>query len=215
MNKFFKTGMLIILIGVPVFIIFFLNLFGSNTYTVPPLRPFEDYEEMGIANPSTMDCAPRPTGQPIRIPSGLSGHFSEARFKLVALVDQPCDEACVALFQELLRVDDKFRKDQRVKFLFFDVSPADLLSSGNWETERQSYFLPENWNFIEASESPENLAFLTCELFLGDADRLPPFRQHLVALVSPTNRLTGIYDLSEKEGVDRLAVEVQILKDEF
>lgn len=207
MNKYIRAGMLVILLGIPAFIIAFLNLFGSNTFEVPEIDPFSNYTEIGIENPLNLGCN-LAGSEELAVPTSLSSAFSKSGFKILFFTPDSCESECLSILQELVRAHDKVGTNGLARTFILSSEEGNT----NWKSLQNEYVLPKGWHYISYQPTEEWKAFLTCGVYLSQpASDSFQLKHHLVCAFSPDNRLVGIYNFQKREEVDRLAFELEIL----
>ncbi len=204
--------MLLFLLTIPAFIIVFLNLFGTNSFTIPPVDPFANFEKLGIDDPALVGCNQPLANESVKVPAYLSNALSASAYKVVRFAPYPCEtDECLTSFQQLVRVHDKFTGKEAVDFFIFSLSDAETT---DWGAFRQKYYLPESWYFISVQWNEELAEMANCGLYLGNSKEENSFKTDLVALLNEQNQLKGIYKLADKEEMDRLSTEIKILLSE-
>ncbi len=203
MNVIRKTGVLLVLLAVPVLLYLFLRNFGQNHYEVPV------YYQDGVA---ATDC---PANDSIHtIPSfslqqaddsqRLDETDLDNRITAVYLFSMPCDSACQQVMEELARVQDVFEKEETVQLLAVSSSEADV--PGLKSLAQKFNSRPARWKFLTGS--PEAVQMLRqCGLVLDQQKEVV----QPVVLIDGERKIRGYYTGTDAAEIDRLVLEIRIL----
>lgn len=209
-----KTGILLLILAIPVLIYLFLQGFGSNQFDIPV------YYEEGVYS-SNADCA-FSEGQHY-IPSfslinqdhntitdeALAGHITVVDFFFTS-----CPDICPIMTSELSRVASAFRKEDNFKILSFLVDPTydspEVLKhyAANYGANE------EQWQFV-TGDKKAIYSLARCGFILpvqdGDGGKGDFIHSEKLVLVDQNKRIRGYYDGTDREDVDRLIIETGIL----
>jgi len=197
-----KLILLIFILVIPASVFIFLKYFGTNTFEVPYL--FEN----GIPNclqsesPNIVSdfdlfgALPQP-----------SDKYDNSEYLIYGIVDKSKKSQLSNLIIQLIRIQDAFFESDPPYFVllisgnFSDVQEMKLLSSSmGLRNSNTQYFYSDKSVLYE---------FLKCEiaLIMNNSDELTN-----IALVDTERKIRGIYAGLDREEVDKLILELKILK---
>jgi protein SCO1/2 len=232
MNK--KTGILIMTLIVPVFIYIGLKLFGQNHYSLPRYIPAIDSTtgEIKMAkrlkqrwNESELDTVfqsipsfqlSNEQGRPFSSKQ-LAGKIYVANFFFTR-----CGTICPKISSQVSRVTDAFVEDKDIHFISISVDPkydqADKLAAYAKRFEADS----TRWNFLTGDKKIiYPLILKGYHVPLADASEYDAaiknpdetfIHSERLVLVDKSGIIRGFYDGTDKKEVDRLIVEIKVLK---
>jgi protein SCO1 len=214
MNSLYKAGILLVLLAVPVLIFVFLKSFGNNRYDLPVY-----YEEGVISSLENCNFTSGPHTIPaFRFSSQNNELISEdILLNKITVVDfffTSCPNICPVMSKQLSRVQEKFKDDERVNILSFTVDPEhdtrDVLQSYAQKFEANQ----GSWHFLTGEkENIYSLARCGFLLPVEDGDGSPEdfIHSEKFILVDGKKRIRGYYDGTDREDVDRLILEMNVL----
>lgn len=206
---------LICILLIPVLIILFLRNFGTNTYEIPVLY------EQGIEDPfGTCDFV---QGQQHYIPdfsfvsqdSSFRGRSEmEGKITIVDFFFTSCPSICPIMSNEMERVQDAFRNEDKVQIYSISIDPeydtpsvlADYASKYNARTDK--------WFFLTGSKE-QTYDLVRCGFALPIVDGFDNPEDFVHSdkfiLVDGEGRIRGYYSGTTREGVDKLILESKVL----
>ncbi|MDQ3393512.1 MAG: SCO family protein [Bacteroidota bacterium] len=217
MKKLFKAGILLITLAVPVFIFLFLKAFGSNNFTIPI------YYEEGVIS-SLSQCTFSKDVH--RIPdfelttsrnTKISHQVLEGKVTVVDFFFTSCPNICPAMSKEMSRVHDKYKSHPDFQILSFTVDPQHDNVSSLDKYSKRFEIRGNEWQFITGEkEKIYHLARCGFILPVEDGDGSPEdfIHSEKFILVDAQKRIRGYYDGTDREDVDRLITEIDILNKE-
>lgn len=199
MSKFTKYVVLGVTLIIPVFIYVFLELFGSNQFTVP------SYYQEEIPDKYS-ECSG------VRAPYGVSfsgdsliDYHSRGKIILVNPVVDECFD-CPPNLNEIKRVLNK-HNDIKVVSFYETVYTSITDDLG----------LPKGWDLVGLSQV-DLIELMRCKLLL-DMPQTTTLEElskiNRLVLIDPQGKIRGYYEKEDREEIDRLIVELSILKQEF
>ncbi|MEY4275179.1 MAG: SCO family protein [Aquirufa sp.] len=232
MNK--KTGILLMTLIVPVFIFLGLKTFGTNHYTLPRYIPAIDSTtgEIKMAkrvnprwNESEMDTVFQTipsfqltdeSGKPFSSAS-LQGKIFVANFFFTR-----CGTICPKITSQVSRATDTFNQDPEIRFISLSVDPnfdkPEKLSAYAKRFEADS----TRWTFLTGDKKViYPLILKGFHVPLADASEYDAaiknpdetfIHSERLVLVDKDGVIRGFYDGTDKKEVDRLIMEIKVLK---
>jgi len=200
---------------VPILIVLFLKTFGNNQYEIPVL--FEN----GIDN-QFMECDVEENVQHT-IPEfsfisqdGLTMGRDEMEGK-ITIVDfffTSCPSICPVMSTEMERVDDVFRKEDRVQIYSISIDPEYDTPKILKEYAEKHNATKDKWFFL-TGDKQETFNLARCGFLLPalDGKGIPDDFVHSdkFVLVDDQGRIRGFYSGTSREDVDLLILETKIL----
>lgn len=209
-----KAGMLLVLLAIPVFIFLFLKAFGNNSYTLPV------YYEEGVD--SSLETCNFSKGQHY-IPEfsftsqdgrTINDQVLNDKVTVVEFFFTSCPNICPVMSKELLRVQDKFEDQEGVQILSFTVDPEHDTQKVLKEYSERYEVQNESWNFLTGDKT-EIYRVARCGFVLpvedGNGSPEDFIHSEKFILVDGQKRIRGYYDGTDREDVDRLMMEIDIL----
>lgn len=199
-----RTGILLLLLALPVFIWLFLKFFGQNRYDVPV------FYEQG----APLDDCSGGSQQPHAIPSFSLQEVIDQRTATEDIFDNhisavyffsyPCDSLCFQVMEELARVQDVFERQHDVQIVSINENSTD---PQRLEALPKTFNrLPGQWKFLTgAGEEVANL--MQCGFVLENNSK----KDHPVVLIDGKRRIRGYYSGTDAVEIDRLILEIRIL----
>jgi protein SCO1 len=217
MNKNTKTVLLTSLLIFPVLVFLFLKGCGSNHYTLPVYFAYDSTLVDG--NYVVTDAHKIPEFSFINQEgekfgsSDLKGKIFVADFFFTR-----CTGICLDMTTQLKRVQDAYKDNNDVSIISFTVDPRNDSSAILKNYASEYHIKSDKWNLITGNkDSIYTLAQKGFYLAAGENEEDPIDFIHSpkCMLVDKQGRIRGIYDGTDKEDVDRLITEIQILIYEY
>lgn len=210
--------MLLLILVIPVFIYLFLQSFGSNSYAIPVF-----YEE-GVE--SSLEHCEFSKGQHF-VPDftmtshdneEIAGELMENKITVVDFFFTSCPDICPVMSSELGRVNEIFKDKTAVQIFSFTVDPAydtpQVLNAYAKEYGAEG----GQWKFL-TGEKEEIYSLARCGFLLpvqdGDGSKADFIHSEKIILVDGQKRIRGYYDGTDREEIDRLITEINILLDTY
>ncbi len=207
------------LLLVPIFLYFFLRMFGSNHYALRTYFPVinEDTEEPLIQNGDTVfQKIPdfKLTSQLNRSVSqkDLNGSVYVANFFFAS-----CRDVCKKMTTQLTRVQAAFPNNPEVKLVSYTVDPERDTVATLQQYANMYGANAKQWYFLTGPKADiYNLAQEGYKLSAMQAPSITPdfIHSEKLILVDKDKQVRGIYDGTSTEEVDRLIVEIKVLLQE-
>lgn len=218
MNKKIKTGILAALLVLPVFILVMLYKFGNNHFKVPV---YHAYDSALVEGEYVITEAHQiPDFQFVNQEGEkISGKDLKGTIYVADFFFSRCQGICKSMSSQLVRVQEEFKDNNKVKIISFTVDPT--YDSVEILKEYAKFYraIPGKWNLVTGSkDSIYKLAgpygfFLNAQE-IKDVDNDFIHDNHFV-LVDKEGRIRGYYDGTDKKEVDRLITEIAILLHEY
>ncbi len=206
--------MLLLILVIPVFIYLFLQGFGSNSYAIPV------FYENGVE--SSLEHCQFSEGQHF-IPDfemisqdneTITADMMESKISVVDFFFTSCPDICPIMSSELERVNQIFKEKANVQILSFTVDPAfdtpEVLKAYAKEYRAD----PDQWTFL-TGDKEDIYSLARCGFLLpvqdGDGSKADFIHSEKVILVDEQKRIRGYYDGTDREDIDRLITEINIL----
>lgn len=202
MNKFGKTGILLVTLAIPVFIWLFLKFFGSNSFELPI------YYTQGID--SLSDC--RSTSQPHQISdfkltqvNGDSLRLSDLKDHILLSYFLPntCGADCEFVLEQLANVNTVLRNEENFQILVF---ANEKYSDEQLGSLQQRYDIASGQLYFLQSNTPAYNDLKKCGFVLSAE------QENTLVLTDADQRIRGYYDGTDASEIDRLKGEVKILE---
>lgn len=197
MRFFLKAGMLLLILVLPVLIYIFLQAFGKNEYDLPV------YFENGVD--SVAAGCDYPEGQ-YKVPADFLG---KANNNIIIAFFRPAGIKSTSLISEVARAMNVFQKED-VKLLLF--SPENETDFHQLEKELTS-FGNKSSQWLLSSNHPEQIKNIAaCGFVILEALNENSLDDHFpLVLIDKERRIRGYYNGEDREEIDRLIVEINIL----
>jgi len=222
MKKNIQAGVLLILLAIPVFIFAFLYLFGENKYEVKVLSP----KELTVYNPKVVNCEENIVDGVHRIPEFTFTSQDSAAYGLENLKGKifvtdffftKCPSICIEMTSELLRVQEFYKKEPNVQLVSFSVDPTYDSPSVLAEYAEKYNANTHKWNFL-TGEAKDIYELARCGFFIvakpNEEIKNDFIHSDKLVLVDTKGRIRGYYSGTDREDVDRLITEIQVLLQE-
>jgi len=223
MKKQYKAGLLVILLVVPASLYLFLVFFGENRYQVPKYYP-KGVETKLVNGKEIQDTLYH------TIPNfSLSNQYGEkvtqenvkGNIYVVDFFFTSCGnpDFCPRMATELSRVQEAFRDENTVKILSYTVDPKtdDVPTLLKYAEEKGAK--KDKWYFLTGDKTAiYQLAQKGYFVTAGEEGQVvtPDFiHTSKFILVDKEGRIRGYYNGIDREEVDKLIVEIEILLAEY
>ncbi|HEX8506844.1 MAG TPA: hypothetical protein VF630_15880 [Hymenobacter sp.] len=211
-----QTLLLGLLLLVPVLAFLFLFSFGSNRYALPTYLP-DRVDSTQVGGKWRRDTVFHQIA-PFRLPASTGREVSSQELGQGLYIAQflQDDVASGQVARQLLRVQEKFRHEPRVKLVTFVLNSDATSTAGLSMLAEKFGTIAGKWYFLSGDAATLN--FLTQQEFRLTADpkRLPGavYTANIPAgrllLVDNQRRVRGIYDGTDGREIDRLLTEVTV-----
>jgi protein SCO1/2 len=222
MKLSWRTGLLLVLLAVPVFLIFFLHKFGQNHFKLVTYFP-EDVQEKVVDGKTVSDTIFHAI-PPFRFTSSdneiITEKKTENKIYIADFFFTTCPGICPLMSNQLKRVQEAFIDYPDILILSHTVDPDnDSLSvlrdyakaykaiKGKWYFLRgdkdQIYELAQKGYFISALEDEKE----------EGSDRF--VHSDKLVLVDKERHIRGFYNGTDPKEVDRLILETKVLLSEY
>lgn len=200
MTKFQKTGVLALMLALPVLLWLFLKFFGQNQFDIPLYYP-NGLDSLTNCNNTT---APHQVSQ-LSLENLQGASIDEralsGQASIIYFLPDNCTDTCLLVLEELAKLQKVFEAQSSVQILTIGSTddPAALQSlSQRYRAQ------PEEWRFLIGATP----VIKRCQFAL-------PFPKmstnQTLVLVDSSRRIRGYYAGTEPDEVDRLTVEIKIL----
>ncbi|WP_426059540.1 SCO family protein [Hymenobacter sp. B1770] len=211
-----QTLLLGLLLLLPVLAFLFLFSFGKNRYALPTYLP-DRVDSTQVGGKWRRDTVFHQIA-PFQLAASTGRQVSSQELGQGLYIAQfyADDEASARVARQLLRVQEKFRKEQRVRLVTFVLSADAANPAALTRLAEQYGTIAGKWFFLTGA--PDTLRRLTHQEFRLTADpkRLPGavYTANIPAgrllLVDNQRRVRGIYDGTDGREIDRLLTEVTV-----
>lgn len=131
--------------------------------------------------------------------------------------DTSCPAVCRQVASQLVRVQETFQNNPKVKIASFTVEPAQDSVEVLKDYAIQYGANPAQWSFLTGSR--EKIYQLSSEGFSLPVGQIAgpeaPVYSEKVVLVDKAHRVRGIYNGTDSGEIDRLIMEINVLLDEY
>lgn len=211
-----QTLLLGLLLLVPVLAFLFLFRFGSNRYALPTYLP-DRVDSTRVGGEWQRDTVFHQIA-PFKFPASTGRAVSSQELGQGLYIAQfyGADEASARVARQLLRVQEKFRHESKVRLVTFVLNDAPGQSNSLTQLAEQYGTIAGKWFFLTGPV--DTLTLLAKQEFrlTTDPKRLPGavYTANLPAgrllLVDNQRRVRGIYDGTDGREIDRLLTEVTV-----
>ncbi|MBB6461268.1 SCO family protein [Flammeovirga kamogawensis] len=213
-----KWVFLFTLIGIPLVIFFFLKNFGTNEYQLD--KP----EELQVYSLKSVNCEPNEIDGVHRIPEfnflnqdsiQFSNQDLKGKIYVADFFFTSCPDICKAMTSSLLRVQERFKNEDRLRLVSFSIDPKYDTPSVLSNYVEKHKINTKQWNLLTGDqETIMNLGqcgfYITAkEEALGQDTSLS--HSDKLILVDTENRIRGFYSGTDQEDVKRLLTEISLL----
>ena len=220
MLNFKKTGLLAVLLLVPVFVFLFLRYFGKNKYTVPRYVPVQ-VDSVQTDNGYRYDTVFH------KVPDFSLTNFDgkqvsqknlEGAVYVADFFFATCTTICPKMTTQMGRVQELYKNNPAVKLVSYTVNPAQDSVSVLKAFAEEYDAVPGKW-FMLTGPKKEIYELARTGYFLpvadGDGGVDDFIHSPKLVLVDPNKNIRGFYDGTDPKDVDRLITEVRIVLHEF
>ena len=211
-----QTLLLGLLLLLPVLAFLFLFSFGTNRYALPTYLP-DHVDSTKVGGEWQRDTVFHQIAA-FQLPASTGRVVSSQELGKGLYIAQfyGSDEASVRVARQLLRVQEKFRHESRVRLVTFVLNADSKQVSSLTRLAEQYGTIAGKWFFLTGAA--DTLRRLTIDEFRLTADpkRLPGaiYTANLPAgrllLVDNQRRVRGLYDGTDGREIDRLLTEVTV-----
>jgi protein SCO1/2 len=220
LKKYIKAGILLIVLGVPVFVFIFLKVFGENKFDLPNYFPeLDESGELKVVNGDTTF---------IKVPdftltdqSNEMVEYKKDKITVVSFFFSRCGTICPITNKNLLRVAETFKSNDFVQLLSLTVDPVydrpEVLNK--YANELGSNY--NNWRFLTGDKKLiYDLAIKGMKLPVSDASEYDKnivdidqtfIHSDKLLLIDSSGKIRGIYEGTNKSDIERLVVEIKVL----
>jgi len=217
-NKTLKAVILIALLVIPAFVFIFLKTYGENQFSLPYYFPEEN--ELGKIKTSDGDTLY------YRIPDidlvdvndrKLKLSSFDSKLKVLGFYEPTCDSLTSLFLKNIGRVNETFKKDEKIKFLFIDVTNDYENSQEQLKFQEDRIASGMNLNFVKGKgedfdQMIERVEFVTDSL--NETNACETLRvKYNVLLLDNEDKVRGIYSAFDLNEIERLRLEIKVLKD--
>jgi len=199
------AGILLLTLAVPALLFVFLHTFGENQFVIPV------YYQDGVPL-SRENCTWLPG--PYQVPdftlftadsNKVSSAILDQKTSIIHFVPATENQEMTQLYADLNRLMTAFQTNASVQLL--------SLFSSNTSKPDPDHRYVNRW--LVLSGNPETIDHLsTCGFIVPSVDFPDLSPEYQLVLVDGKRRIRGYYDSREKEEIDRLITEIEILKTE-
>jgi protein SCO1 len=220
LKKYIKTGILLIVLGVPVFVFIFLKVFGENKFDLPRYFPELDASgEVKVANEdTTFIIVP---DFKLKDQSGNDFGFRKEKLTVVSFFFSRCGTICPITNKNLLRVAETFKSNDFVQILSLTVDPVYDTPEVLDKYAKELGGIYKNWRFLTGDKKyTYDLAIKGMKLPVSDASEYDKnivdidqtfIHSDKLLLVDTKGNIRGIYEGTNKSDIERLVVEIKVL----
>ena len=211
-----QTLLLGLLLLVPVLAFLFLFRFGTNRYALPTYLP-DRVDSTKVGGEWQRDTVFHQIAA-FHLPASNGRQVSSQELGQGLYIAQfyGPDEASARVSRQLLRVQEKFRHEPRVRLVTFVLNADSQQASSLTHLAEQYGTIAGKWFFLTGPA--DTLRHLTIDEFRLTADpkRLPGavYTANLPAgrllLIDNQHRVRGLYDGTDGREIDRLLTEVTV-----
>jgi len=214
MNKYIKAGVLLFLVAIPAFLFSLLDV--SEPYGKVRLQK---YYPQGIESLTKDTIYHRvPYYSYLNQDSVLiDSNFVENKIQVVDFKFTSCETICPKMTSNMVDVYSKFLDNKDLVFISFTVDPIKDTPSILKRYQNDYKVRNKNWAFLTGE------AFSIYELarkgfFISgyyDVNVNDFVHSEKVILVDKSRVIRGYYDATDKEEIERLKIEIKVLKKEY
>ncbi|MDP1813985.1 MAG: SCO family protein [Leadbetterella sp.] len=220
LKKYIKTGILLIVLGVPVFVFLFLKFFGENKFDLPHYFPELDASgEVKVVKGDTVFIK-APDFQ-LKDKNGEVYSYKKGEISVVSFFFSRCGTICPITNKNLLRVAENFKSDSLVRILSLTVDPIFDTPQVLNEYALELGANYENWVFLTGDKKYiYDLAIKGFKLPVSDASDYDKnivdidqtfIHSDKLLLIDKFGHIRGIYEGTNKSEIERLVVEIKVL----
>jgi protein SCO1/2 len=208
-----KTGILLTLFMVPVFIIFMFTILGKSHHRLPVFFAYDSIQVDGEYKVTDAQTIPDFKFINYNLDTIRGRQFSN-KIRVFDFVFTTCGGICPQMTKQLSRAQEFVRNDSNVVFISFTVDPA-YDSPQVLAKYAQKYEAMPNWYFLTGSKDSiyhlgQNAFYLTTKQ--NEKDPLDFLHSNKLILVDQNGWIRGYYNGTEEKEVDRLVTEIKVLQ---
>jgi protein SCO1/2 len=219
-KKYFRAGILFLVLGVPVFVFLFLKFFGNNKFDLPHYFPeLAENGEVKIVAGDTLF---------IKVPDfklfdqdSIELSFNQGQIRVVGFFFSRCGTICPVTNKNILRVAENFKKSKDLQILSITVDPK-YDTPHILKLYSQTFgFSGDNWKFLTGDKKYiYDLCIKGFKLPVSDASQYDSkisnvdqtfIHSDRLLLIDKENHIRGIYEGTNVTDIDRLMVEIKVL----
>jgi protein SCO1 len=210
-----QTLLLGLILLVPVLAFLFLKSFGTNRYALPTYLP-DRVDSTQVAGKWQRDTVfhrigefqfTSQSGRPV-----TGAELSGKGLYVASFFFTSCPGACPRLNSQLVRVQEKFRQDPRVRLASFTVDPARDSVSVLARYSEQYGAIAGKWFFLTGDKTAlYRLATEEFRLPSPQGSGSPLIHSQTLFLVDRNGNVRGRYDGTKERDVNRLITEIEVL----
>lgn len=208
-----QTLVLGLILLVPVLAFLFLKSFGTNRYALPTFLP-ERVDSTQVAGKWQRDTVYHQIGE-FRLASQSGREVSDRELRekglyVASFFFTTCPGACPRLNSQLVRVQEKFRQEPRVRLASFSVDPARDSVAALARYAEEYGAIAGKWFFLTGNQPAVN-RLLTQELRATSSLDPGPAHSQQLFLIDQAGHVRGRYDGTSEKDVNRLITEIEVL----
>jgi protein SCO1 len=217
MKSLLKTGILALLLVVPVLVYLFLRSFGENHYRLPTFFPIETVSKK-IGNKTVIDTIFHnipPFYMLNQEGDSINMNFLKGKIWIGSFFFTRCPGICPTITSNLAKVQETFLKDDEIQMLSFTVDAPHDSSSVLKEYAEKFGINANKWQLLtnNVPNSIYNLGFYGFKLPADTLDKT--LHSEKITLIDKENKIRGFYTGTNKKEIDRLITEIKILQYEY
>lgn len=215
-----KKLILSILLILPILVFLFLSFFGKNHYKLITFYPLDSIQVEGKWKVVNYHTIPKfslinQNGETIN-QNTLKGKIYVTDFFFTSCGNPTL---CPRMSSELKRVQEKIKNQEDVLIVSHTVDPVHDTPEVLKKYAQSYGAIDGKWHFLTGDKkSIYDLAYHGYKINAGEEKNTPtPEFMHAVKfiLVDKEGRIRGYYDGTDREQVDKLLVEIQVLQYEY
>ncbi|UOQ52803.1 SCO family protein [Hymenobacter cellulosivorans] len=209
-----QTLVLGLILLLPVLAFLFLKTFGTNRFALPTYLP--DRVDSTLVGGKWQRDTVFHTLRNFQLPSQSGRVVSQQDLKgglyVANFFFATCPGACPRVSSQMMRVQEKFRKEPRVKLVSYTVDPAHDSVAVLARYAEQYSAIAGKWFFLTGNKA-ELYRLATEEFRLPAPSGAAPGIVHSqnLYLVDRNHQVRGIYDGTKPREVERLITEISVL----
>lgn len=221
MQKSLKTGLLIIILALPVFLYLFLQLFGENKYKLTIFYPM-GVDSVQVGGKWKVDSVYHTitsfefTNQENK---KVSDKDVQGKIYVADFFFTRCGSICPKMTSQLTRVQEAFKDEPGINILSFTIDPehdsVEVLK--NYATQYNA--TPGKWHFLTGNKHAiYHLGEKGFKIPVGEeGEAVTPdyFHSSRLMLVDKKGRIRGYYNGVSRDDVDKLILEIKVLLQEY
>ncbi len=220
MQKFNKTGLLIVLLVLPVFLFLFLRTFGENKYKLTIFYP-QGVDSVKVDGKWKVDSVYH-TITPFKFTNQNNKPISEKDVKGKIYVADffftRCGSICPKMSSQLTRVQNAFKDNQGINILSFSIDPEHDSVEVLKNYANQYKAIDGQWHFLTGTKDDiYKLGVKGFKISVGDGKEVTPdyFHSSRLILIDREGRIRGYYNGVSRDDVDKLILEIKVLLQEY